>query len=41
MIDLNDNVKSDTVTDIFAKVGLTEAITHRHRATGMVMTYQI
>ena len=41
MVDLNENITSDTVEEIFANVGLTEAITHHHRATGMVPTYQI
>ena len=41
MIDLNENITSDTVTDIFANVCLTEAITHCHCATGLVPMYQI
>ena len=40
MIDLNKKITSDTVTDIFANIGLTEAITHRNRATGLVLTRQ-
>ena len=41
IIDLNEKIISNTMTDIFANVGLTEAITHRHIATGLVPTYQI
>ena len=41
MVDLNDNITSDTVEEIFSNVGLTEAITHHHRATGTVTMYQI
>ena len=40
MIELNEKITSDTVTDLFANVGLAEAITHRHSATGLVPTYQ-
>ena len=40
MIDLNENITSDTVTEIFANVGLTEAIAHRQCATGIVPKYQ-
>ena len=40
MIDLNENITSDTVIEIFATVGLTETITHSHCVTGLVPTYQ-
>ena len=40
MIELNKKIKSDTVTEIFASIGLMEDINHRHSATGMVPTYQ-
>ena len=40
MIDLNENITSDTVTEIFANIGLTGDITHHHRATGLVLTHQ-
>ena len=40
MIDLNDNITSDTVTELFANVVLAEAITHCHRKIGLVTTYQ-
>ena len=40
MIDFIKNITSDTVTDIFANIGLTEAIVHRHCDTGLVPTYQ-
>ena len=40
MIDLNDNITSDTVTELFANVGLTKAINSLHHATGLVPTYQ-
>ena len=40
MINLNQNITSDTVTYIFANVGLTEAINHRHLDTFLVTTYQ-
>ena len=41
MIELNKKIISETVTEVFSNVGLTEAITCRHRATGLVLTYQI
>ena len=40
MIEFNEKVTSDTVTELFASVGLPEAITHPHLATGLVPTYQ-
>ena len=40
MIDLNENITSETVTEIFENGGLTEAITHRHHATGLICMYQ-
>ena len=40
MVDLNENITSDTVTNLFKNVGLAEAITHRHFATGLVPKYQ-
>ena len=39
-IELNCNITSDNVTEIFANIGLTETITHQHRATDLVPTYQ-
>ena len=40
MIDLNEKITSDTIIDIFAHVSQTEAINHRHSATGLVPKYQ-
>ena len=40
MINLNEKIKSDTMTEIFANVGLVEAITRLHSDTGFVTTYQ-
>ena len=40
MIDLNENITSDTVTELFVNVGLVEAITNHHCDTGLVLTYQ-
>ena len=40
-IDPNENITSDTLTEIFVNLGLTEAITHHHCDTGLVTTYQI
>ena len=40
MIELNENITSDTVTEIFANVVLPEAINHRHSATGLVSMHQ-
>ena len=41
MIDLDYNITSDTVTDIFVNLDLTGDNTHRNRATGLVTKYQI
>ena len=38
MIDLNEKITPGTMTDIFANVGLAEAITQCHSATGFVPT---
>ena len=41
MIELIENITSNTVPDIFSNVGLKYAIiTHCHSVTGMVSTYQ-
>ena len=40
MIELNEKITPDTVTDIFSNIDLTEAINHRHCDTGLVPTYQ-
>ena len=40
MIDLNERITSDTVIELFENVGLAEAITHHHRAAGLVPTHQ-
>ena len=37
--DYNENITSDTMTELFENLGLTEAITHRLHATGLVMMY--
>ena len=40
MIELNEKITSETVTNIFAILGLTEAIIHLHIDTGLVPTRQ-
>ena len=40
MIELNEKATSDTVTEIFANVGLTEALNHHDCAKGMWLPYQ-
>ena len=40
MIDLNDKITTDTVTEIISNVGLVEAINNCHSNTGLVSTYQ-
>ena len=41
VIDLNENISSDTMTDIFSSVVLTKAIAPHHCATHMMLMYQI
>ena len=40
MIDLNENITLYTVIEIFENLGLVEAISHHHCATGLVPVYQ-
>ena len=40
MIKPNEKITLDTVAEIFANIGLTEAITHHHRTIGLVQMYQ-
>ena len=40
IIGLDEKIASDTMVDIFANVGLTEAITHFHSDIGLIPTYQ-
>ena len=40
MIDLNENITSQNITDTFQQIGLREAITTKYGHTGTVPTYQ-
>ena len=40
IIELNENITSETATEIFANVGLTETITHHYCDTGLVPTHK-
>ena len=40
IVDLNEMITADTVTEIFANVGRAEAIFRRHCDTGLLPTYQ-